>query len=429
LDKQIRSMIGTHVGYDDVAGEIEGAEVSDLEKRWDLLASRISETETRIAQLRTQQGELAQEMKQLGEDKRLAVAQLELGCVERRIEAACRRWQTLAMASCLMEDVCGTFERERQPETLREASTFLKQLTGGKYTRIWTPLGTNQLKIDDASESPLPLEVLSRGTREAVFIALRLSLAAAYARRGAMLPLVLDDVLVNFDRQRAIHAARTLKTFAELGHQVMMFTCHEHIVEIFHDIDVEVRLMPAQGQPGRATILAAPEVDEDGYEQEQEQEELEQETPAEDALQEPIRAETESETVPPATDREEQQAEPESEDLPEIELEREPTIVSIERPQRKPRRRRRPKPIVESHQFDDTPENEPRIFEEEPAISWAWFERAPIERLEEVEDALASISTDSWIDDEANRPQNEAPEEVWNRSAAWWNGNQPASEV
>ncbi len=165
------------------------------------------------------------------------------------------------MASCLLEDVCGTFERERQPETLREASSFLTQLTNGKYTRIWTPLGTNQLKIDDGGGKSLPLEVLSRGTREAVFIALRLSLAAAYARRGVMLPLVLDDVLVNFDRDRAMHAAQTLKTFAELGHQVMMFTCHEHIVDIFHDIDVEVRMMPAQGEPGRATILLPEEMD------------------------------------------------------------------------------------------------------------------------------------------------------------------------
>jgi uncharacterized protein YhaN len=241
IDQQIRSIIGSHVDYDDVAREIDGAKSGDLEKRWESLTTRMTETEARIALLRTTQGELAAEMKHLGEDGRLSTAQLELGCVERQIEAVARRWQTLSMASYLMEDVCGTFERERQPETLREASSFLSQLTDGKYTRIWTPLGTNALKIDSHEGNAIPLEVLSRGTREAVFIALRLSLAAAYARRGVMLPLVLDDVLVNFDGDRAIHAARTLKTFAELGHQVMMFTCHEHIVQIFHDIDVSAR--------------------------------------------------------------------------------------------------------------------------------------------------------------------------------------------
>ena len=170
----------------------------------------------------------------------------------------------------------------------REASSFLSQLTDGKYIRIWTPLGTNQLQIDSHDGKALPLEVLSRGTREAVFIALRLSLAAAYARRGVMLPLVLDDVLVNFDGERALHAAATLQTFAELGHQVMMFTCHDHIVEIFHSIGVEVRQLPVQGQPGRATILLPEELEEDEeYETEEE----------ETFIEEPVAEEQEFEEV------------------------------------------------------------------------------------------------------------------------------------
>ncbi len=81
-------------------------------------------------------------------------------------------------------------------------------------------MGKNQLRIDNSAGQALPLEVLSRGTRETVFIALRLSLAAAYARRGVMLPLVLDDVFVNFDRARTLAAARVLRDFAALGHQV-----------------------------------------------------------------------------------------------------------------------------------------------------------------------------------------------------------------
>ena len=255
LEKHINSAIGTGVDRDDVGEAIRDASIDDIQRREESLATRLIETEARIATLRTSTGELTSEMKHLADDDRLDVARLELGVVERKIARLSRRWQTLAGTTVLVEDVCQTFESERQPETLREASSFLRQLTDGKYVRIWTPLGRNALRIDAADGSQLPLEVLSRGTREAVFIALRLSLASAYARRGVMLPLVLDDVLVNFDGDRAIHAARTLKTFAELGHQVMMFTCHEHIVRIFQAIDVQVRQMPPQGTPGRAFIL------------------------------------------------------------------------------------------------------------------------------------------------------------------------------
>ena len=47
---------------------------------------------------------------------------------------------------------------------------------------------------------PAPIEVLSRGTREQLFLSLRMALASAFTRRGAAMPLVLDDVAMNFGR-------------------------------------------------------------------------------------------------------------------------------------------------------------------------------------------------------------------------------------
>jgi hypothetical protein len=291
----------------------------------------------------------------------------------------------LAMSSCLLEDVCATFEKERQPETLREASSFLSQLTSGKYTRIWTPLGTNQLKIDTTDGKALSIELLSRGTREAVFIALRLALAAAYARRGVMLPLVLDDVLVNFDRKRAIDAARTLKTFAELGHQVMMFTCHDHIAEIFHDIDVQVRLLPAQGQPGIAEIIAPPEQEEEAYEEEVFDAEEEPEEELEEEIEEEVEEELEEEPVM----EEEPYEEPEPIVVPE------PVVVQILAPP-KPK----PKPIAPP----------PPVFEDdsdvEPELDWVWFQR--------------DFGSD-WLDDSDDTEA--APPEVWKRPDTWWTEN------
>jgi len=254
LDSRVSSIIGGHVPYDSIARLLENAPAGELEKRWETLGQRIQQADDRVSQLLQRQGETSQEMKSLAADRRLSEAKLELACLENQMIACGEHWRTLAATTCMLEKVCEVYETERQPETLREASAFLKQLTGGKYVRVWTPLGKNALRIDNEKNQSLPLEVLSRGTREAVFIALRLSLAAAYSRRGVTLPLVLDDVLVNFDAIRAKNAAKVLRDFASLGHQVVMFTCHEHIMRIFHNIDVQVRVLPAQGQSGDAKI-------------------------------------------------------------------------------------------------------------------------------------------------------------------------------
>ncbi len=259
FNDRIRSVIGGGVPYDSVARLLDSPGSEDLEKRWDAIQQRTQQAEARVTQLLQRQGELSQEMKQLAGDTRLAEAKLEFACVENQLKACAAHWQTLAVTTHLLDKVCEVYETERQPETLREASAFLSQLTDGKYVRVWTPLGKNQLRIDNSHGQALPLEVLSRGTREAVFIALRLSLAAAYARRGVTIPLVLDDVLVNFDSARAESAAKVLRDFAGLGHQVVMFTCHEHIMRIFDKIGVQVRVLPPQGQPGEAQVyLPAP---------------------------------------------------------------------------------------------------------------------------------------------------------------------------
>ncbi len=406
LEKQVRSIIGNQANYDDVAREIEGATAVDLERRWETLTTRISQTQQRIATLRTNQGELSQEMKQLGEDDRLAIAQLDLGCTERQIAAVVRRWQTLAMASCLLEDVCATFEKERQPETLREASSFLGQLTDGKYTRVWTPLGTNRLKIDSHDGQSLSLDVLSRGTREAVFIALRLSLAAAYARRGVTLPLVLDDVLVNFDGARAMHAAKTLKTFAELGHQVLMFTCHEHISKIFQEIDVQVRLLPAQGTPGRATILEpikvyAPPVAIDDDHDEPVSEAIFEEAP----VIEEVIAKQEAPLVV--------KSEP---------IEERPAVVPMEiirRKKERPQLPRMPEPKIDDdgvidYAGDDYEGSDYAV--EEPAVDWNWYER----------------DDEPWDDTIEVEPKTPVPsprvEGIWDRSVAWSDPKQIAAK-
>jgi len=237
-----------------VDNDANGGSSVDLERRWDLIAQRIQQATERVGQLQLRQGETTQEMKSLAADRRLAEVKLELATLEKQLELSAEHWRTLAATSAMLDRVCDVYETERQPETLREASAFLKQLTEGKYHRVWTPLGKNALQIDNEKGKSLPLEVLSRGTREAVFIALRLSLAAAYARRGATLPLVLDDVLVNFDTARAQSAAKVLRDFSTLGHQSIMFTCHEHIMRMFHEIGVQVRILPAHGEIGEAKI-------------------------------------------------------------------------------------------------------------------------------------------------------------------------------
>ncbi|MFM2097343.1 MAG: hypothetical protein RIS70_4467 [Planctomycetota bacterium] len=255
LSQEIRLVVGDQWSEESLARELLNHEEDPPEKRRHRLQARLQDTRHKVAQLHERRGQLAAEMKTLADDRRLLEAKLESGCVQKQIQKAAQRWQLLAVTSLILESVRGTYETTRQPETLREASAYLEQLTAGQYVRIWTPIEEKALRVDDREGNTLMLEKLSRGTREAVFLGLRLALAAGYARRGIVLPLILDDVLVNFDTARVRSAARLLREFANRGHQLLFFTCHEHVMRIFRSENADIRILPGRTASGSIESL------------------------------------------------------------------------------------------------------------------------------------------------------------------------------
>jgi len=244
LGQEIASALAPHVVEDDVREMLDANVKSQLEDRWEKLAGELQTVREKLRAAHEQTGRMDQELTTLAADRRPGEALLQLGIVEQQLRERIARWRVLAVSGLLLERIRRLYESERQPETLREASLYLARLTDGHYSRVWTPLDGNVLRVDDRQGNTLPLEVLSRGTREQLFLSLRLALVAAYARRGIDLPLVLDDVLVNFDAHRARLAAALLRDFAAEGRQLFVFTCHEHVFRLFKSLKANARELP-----------------------------------------------------------------------------------------------------------------------------------------------------------------------------------------
>jgi uncharacterized protein YhaN len=256
-----RSVMPTMEFTEDQVAKVFQVEGRDIKGCWDQRQKQLADIRTRLAQLHERRGACTHEMQSLACDRQMGHATLELGTVETQLTDAIRRWKILAIIGRLLEVVRKRYETDRQPETLREASQYLVRLTDGHYTRVWMPLDRRGLLVENDKGESLSLDVLSRGTREAVFIGLRLALTGSFARRGAMLPLVLDDVLVNFDTERVRCAASVLCEFSRQGHQVIMFTCHEHITDIFEDAEADVRVLPSRDGSTRVRRRRQPAVE------------------------------------------------------------------------------------------------------------------------------------------------------------------------
>ncbi|MBN2578422.1 MAG: hypothetical protein JXB10_05475, partial [Pirellulales bacterium] len=262
LETDIVAALGAEFSAEAVGQLLDGTQAADFDAREKSWRNRLADLETQVRGRLENRGQISAQLQTLIDDRQLPQTQLELGVLDRRIEETTRRWHVLAAVNLALDRLRGLYERERQPETLQEASRHLERMTRGRYGRVWTPLDEPTLRVDGAGGESLPVERLSRGTREQLFLCLRLALAAGYARRGAALPMVLDDVLVNFDADRAAAAAEVLRDFAAAGRQLLVFTCHEHIESLFARLGVPRSRLPSPADGGavlRFTLPAAAE--------------------------------------------------------------------------------------------------------------------------------------------------------------------------
>jgi uncharacterized protein YhaN len=242
--REIVAAIGRHGAEADFAPFLTADQIGQLERQWETRSSQSDELDKVLKDALQRRGAMVEQQRSVASDHSLAVKQIELDVLEQQLQKSVDAWRERAAVSLFLERIREEYEKNRQPETLREASNYMSQLTNGKYTRIWTPLAHDILFVDTADGQALSVQVLSRGTREQLFVSLRLALVAAYGRRGIHLPMILDDVFVNFDAGRTRTACAVLRDFAKQGHQLLVFTCHEHVWRMFQEIKVDCRRIP-----------------------------------------------------------------------------------------------------------------------------------------------------------------------------------------
>jgi uncharacterized protein YhaN len=138
-----------------------------------------------------------------------------------------------ALAAAVLRKVIADYgERHRGP-MLDRAGEIFSRLTAGAFTQLVPEvLGERQVLLARRRNDELRTTAeLSDGTRDQLYLALRLAgIEYQLEHLAEPLPVVFDDVLVNFDDERS---AAAIGVLAELGQrtQVLLFTHHEGVVE------------------------------------------------------------------------------------------------------------------------------------------------------------------------------------------------------
>ena len=236
-ERGLRSQLEAESGPGDalarLAGDLEAvADIADVEIERDRLAEHaLPELRARRDAAREDRRSLLDRIRQVesSADVSRDRQKREETVGRARVEAA--RWSALTIAREILRHTRERYEREHQPAVVRIAEEFFTDWTDGRYRRIVAPLdsasrGVGSIEqVELADGRLLPIAALSTGTAEQLYLALRLGLVEHFASTAESLPLIMDDVLVNFDPVRAERAARSIEGLAA-RHQILYFTCH-----------------------------------------------------------------------------------------------------------------------------------------------------------------------------------------------------------
>jgi uncharacterized protein YhaN len=171
-------------------------------------------------------GKTREQLELLMSNGEMGIKQGELEIKKQKLQDCIKEWATAKFALNLLESAKKQYEKNRQPGVLKSAEAVFSEITGGKYPGIVKPLDEDEVFIQNVHGVQKKVSETSRGTREQLYLSMRLGLIEEYESRSEPLPIVMDDVLVNFDDSRKAKVIATLAHFS-MGRQIIVLTCHE----------------------------------------------------------------------------------------------------------------------------------------------------------------------------------------------------------
>ena len=227
----------------DICGNIPLDEFIDEAKQWDQdeLEIEIAEVEASLASLQSERDEAVKTLSGLqakseavdGSDLFAELDQDSLGVISRMQRDALLYMQH-KLAYHMLSRQIDAHRSENEDPLLDRASVLFARLTCGDFAGIKTDYDGEQPVIvgtRHAQDGVVDVAGMSDGTRDQLYLALRLAYVEKQLTTHEPMPLIVDDILVHFDDRRS---KATLEVLAELSQhtQVIFFTHHIHLAEL-----------------------------------------------------------------------------------------------------------------------------------------------------------------------------------------------------
>ena len=140
-------------------------------------------------------GELKQELATARGEHTLDEVRMTYQQIRTRYNESLQTFARLLLARRMLEMAISSWESKSQPEVYAQASELM---TEGRWVRVYMTADGHLRVVDSVHTERDPVH-LSLGTCQQLYLSLRIALLLAADNVGRAIPILADDILVNFD--------------------------------------------------------------------------------------------------------------------------------------------------------------------------------------------------------------------------------------
>lgn len=230
------SHLQTLAGSGDLAAFVEMVETTDASELQDQVTceeAELAEIDERLTEQLQRLGQLRSDVEAMDGRGAAAQAQQELQDSLAKIRRDAMDYATLRVADIALQQAIERYRETNQGPVLARAESLFARLTLNDYSGLRADFDERgrPVLVGLRGSDMVPVTAMSDGTADALYLSLRLASLESHLKRRGPFPLVLDDILIQFDDGRS---AAALKILAELSQQtqVLFFTHHQHLLDL-----------------------------------------------------------------------------------------------------------------------------------------------------------------------------------------------------
>jgi chromosome segregation protein len=197
------------------------------------LKDRLSDSEQRLTGLVEKQLAAKQAFDAIHGGDTAAIAEAQKQEALADLADISEEYLQLATANSLLKWAVDRYRDRKQGPLLERASSVFCSLTRGAFERLRVDYDQTPpaLLAYRPNNHTVKIAGLSDGTRDQLFLALRIAALELQAEQGTPVPFVADDLFINFDDERSKAGLAALYELSAKT-QVLFMTHHEHLLPV-----------------------------------------------------------------------------------------------------------------------------------------------------------------------------------------------------